>query len=67
MIIDRIIDRLPIRSTFWKVLTGSILAALVISLGMVAILNLLDFTVSAAIPAVSGAIGGAVYAANATQ
>ena len=63
MIVDKLVEKLPIRSNFTKLIVGSILTALVISLGMVGILKLLSFSINPAIPAVLGAVGGAIYAA----
>jgi hypothetical protein len=63
MIVDKLIEKLPIRSNFTKLIAGSILTALLIALGMVGILKLLDFSINPAIPAVLGVVGGATYAA----
>jgi len=64
MIVDKFIEKLHIRSNFTKLIAGSILTALVITLGMVGILKLFDFSINPVIPAVLGAVGGAVYAAG---
>ena len=63
MIVDKLLEKLHIRSSFIKLIAGSILIALVIALGMVGILKLLGFSINPAIPAVLGAVGGATYAA----
>ncbi len=54
MIVDKLVEKLPIRSNFTKLIAGSILTALLIALGMVGILKLLDFSINPAIPAVLG-------------
>ncbi|HIE26884.1 TPA: hypothetical protein EYP66_06330 [Candidatus Poribacteria bacterium] len=64
MIIERLVEKLPIRSDFQKLVIGSILTALTISLGMVGILRLADFSINAVIPSTFAAIGAAVYAAR---
>ena len=63
MIVDKLIEKLHIRSNFMKLIAGSILTALVIVLGMVSILKLFSFSINPAVPAVLGAVGGAIYAA----
>ncbi len=63
MIVDKLVEKLPIRSNFTKLIAGSIITALVIALGMVGILKLLGFSINPAIPAVLGAVGAATYAA----
>ncbi len=64
MIIERLVEKLPIRSNFTKLIVGSILTALAISLGMVGILKLFGFSVNPGIPAALAAIGAATYAAR---
>ena len=63
MIVNKLIEKLPIRSNLTKLIAGSFLTALLIALGMVGILKLLGFSISPAVPAVLGVIGGATYAA----
>ena len=62
MIIDKLVEKLHIRSDFMKLIAGSILTALLIALGMVGILKLSSFSINPAIPAIVGVIGGAIYA-----
>jgi len=64
MIIDKLVGKLPIKSNFTRLIAGSILTALAISLGMVGILKLLGFSINPAVPAVFGVIGAATYAAS---
>jgi len=64
MIIERLVEKLPIRSNFTKLIVGSILTALAISLGMVGILKLFGFSVNPGIPAALASIGAATYAAR---
>jgi hypothetical protein len=64
MIIERLVEKLPVKSNFEKLIIGSILTALAISLGMVGILRLFDFSINPAIPSVLAAIGAATYAAR---
>jgi len=62
--IHHAVDVLPIRSNFIKLLIGSIVIALLISLGMGLILKLLNYHVSFVIPSVLAVIGAAIYAAK---
>jgi len=64
MIIERLLEKLRIRSRPIKLIIGSALTALVISLGMVGILRLFGFSVNPGIPAAVAAIGAAAYAAR---
>lgn len=64
MLAEKVINILPIKSEFLKLLIGSILTALMISLGMVFILDLIHFPVSSAIPSAFAAIGAAIYASR---
>jgi hypothetical protein len=63
MIVNKLVEKLPIRSNFTRLILGSILTALVIALGMVGILKLLGFSINPAIPAVLGVVGAATYTA----
>lgn len=67
MIIERLVEKLPVRSKFAKVILGSLLTALTISLGMVGILGLFDFSINPIIPSTFAAIGAATYAAYAAR
>ena len=62
--INRVVDFLPIRSNFIKLIIGSIITALLISLCMGLILKLLNFHVSFVIPSALSVIGAAIYAAK---
>ncbi len=64
MIVERLVRKLLVKSNFTKLMVGSILTALAISLGMVGILRLFDFSVNPAIPSAFAAIGAATYAAR---
>ena len=64
MLAEKVINILPIKSEFLKLLIGSILTALMISLGMVYVLELIHFPVSPALPSACAAIGAAIYASN---
>jgi len=46
MVIEKSIDKLPIRSSFVKVILGAFLVALLISLGMVGVLMLFGFSIN---------------------
>lgn len=63
MIITRLTRQLPIRSDIGKLITGSALVALSISLGTVAIAGLIGVSLPSAIPAALAAVGAAAYAA----
>ncbi len=62
MIVDKLVEKLPIRSNFTKLIADSVLTALVIALGMVGILKLIGFSINPVVPAVLGVIGAATYA-----
>lgn len=64
MVIKKIIDKLPIRSGFAKLILGAVLVALLISLGMVGVLKLFGFSVDPVIPSVFAGISAAIYAAR---
>lgn len=64
MVVKKIIDKCPIKSSFAKMILGAVLAALLVSLGMIGILRLFGFSVNPAIPSVFASIGVALYAAG---
>jgi len=64
MIVEKIMDKLPVRSPLAKMIVGGILTALMILIGALAILRLFNFSVNPAIVAVLAVIGAAVYAAS---
>jgi len=64
VIIERLLEKLRVRSRPMKLILGSALTALTISLGMVGILRLFGFSVNPGIPAAIAAIGAAAYAAK---
>jgi hypothetical protein len=63
MIITRLVRQLPIHSAWGKLIAGSVIAALSISLGTVAVASLMSITLPSAIPAALAAVGAATYAA----
>ena len=63
MIVYKLVEKLPIRSNFTKLIAGSILTALVIALGMVGILKPIGFSINPVVPAILGVIVAATYAA----
>ena len=64
MIVERIVQSIPIGSQFSKLIIGSVITALLISLGMVYILKLFNFSINPAIPSAFAAIGAAIFAAR---
>jgi hypothetical protein len=64
MFAEKVIKILPIKSKFLKLVIGSTLTALMISLGMVFILDLFHFSINSAIPSAFAAIGAAIYASR---
>ncbi len=64
MIADRFMKRIGGRQGLARLIIGSCLVALTISLGMVAILSLLGFELSPVIPSVFAGIGAAIFAAR---
>ena len=64
MIVEKLVEKLPYKSTLAKMIVGGILTALMILVGTLGILRLLDFSVNPVIVAVLAVIGAAVYAAS---
>jgi len=64
MIAERVMKLIPGRQGLTKLIIGSSLVALMISLGMIGVVSLLDFTLNPAIPSVFAAIGAAIFAAR---
>jgi len=64
MLAERLIKLLPIRSSMLRLITGSVMVALAISLGMVAVLRLLGSEVNPALPSALAVIGAAIFAAR---
>jgi hypothetical protein len=64
MLVEKLASILPIRSGLGKLLVGSALSALVISLGMVGVCWLLALPIHGGVAAALGAIGGGIYAAR---
>ena len=60
MIVEKIMDKLPVRSPLIKMIVGGILTALLISIGAFGILRLIDFSVNPVIVAIIAMIGAAV-------
>ena len=67
MIIERLVEKIPVKSKFTKVILGSLLTALTISLGMVSILSIFDFSINPVIPSTVAAMGAAAYAVYAVR
>ena len=64
MLTEQLVKLLPIQSPILKLIIGSVIVALTISLGMVAVLRLLGFEVNPALPSALAGIGAAVFAAR---
>jgi hypothetical protein len=64
MVTEILLEKLHIRSRLWKLIAGSILTALIISLGMIGILKLMGVSISPGVPAAVATIGAAAYAAT---
>jgi hypothetical protein len=64
MIAKRCIQKLPIRSSLARLIVGSSMVALCVSLGIVWIGGILGVSVPAAVAAALAAVGAAVYAAS---
>lgn len=64
MIVERIDQSIPVKSQFLKLVIGSVITALLISLGLVFILKLFNFSIAPAIPSAFAAIGAAIFAAR---
>lgn len=62
MLVEKLVSILPIRSKFGKLLVGSVLSALAISLGVAGICRLLALPIHGGMAAALGAIGGGTYA-----
>ena len=64
MFAERLAKSLSIRSSLLRVVVGSVVVGLTISLGMVAILRLLGLGVNPALASAPAAIGAALFAAR---
>jgi len=64
MVTQILLEKLHSRSYLWKLIAGSILTALIISLGMVGILKLMSISINPGVPAAVATIGAAAYAAR---
>lgn len=64
MIVERIVNALPVKSAFIKLLAGAALTAVVISLLMVYISGWFGYTLDPVIPSAFAATGAAIYAAR---
>lgn len=60
MLAKKVINILPMKSEFFKLLIDSILTAVMISLGMLFVLDPINFSISSAIPSAFAAIGAAI-------
>ena len=67
MIVRKLIDKAPIKSRIVKIVAGSILVGLLVSLGMVGILKLFSISIPPAIPIALAAVSAAVFAAKMKQ
>ncbi len=64
MIVKKIINKLPIRSGFAKLILGAVLVALLISFGIVGVFRLFGMPIDPAIPSVFAGVAAAIYAAG---
>ena len=64
MIAEKVLEKMHVVSRPAKLILGSTITALIISLGMIGILRLIGFPMNPVIPAVMGVIGAATYAAK---
>ena len=64
MVVEKLINRLPKRSGFLKLILGAVLVGLLVSLGAVGVLRLFGFAVDPIIPLVFAGVGAAIYAAR---
>ncbi len=64
MLTEIILEKLHIRSRLWKLIAGSILIVLMISLGMMGILKLMNVSINSGVPVVIAVAGAAAYAAR---
>ncbi len=64
MVTEILLEKLHIKSRLWKLIAGSILTALMISLGMIGILKLIGVSINPGVPATVATIGAAAYAAR---
>ena len=67
MVIRKIIDKVPVKSSFAKLILGTILVALLVSLGAVGVLVLFGVTVEPVIPSSLAAFSAALYAVRAKR
>ena len=61
MLIERIVNNLSIKSNSGKIISGSALSAILVSLGIIIIAQILSFTLHPVLAASFGAIAAAIY------
>ena len=64
MVTEILLEKLHIRSRLWKLMAGSILTALMFSLGIMGILKLMGISINPGVPVVIAVAGTAAYAAR---
>jgi len=64
MIVERLVEKLSIKSSFPKLILSSTLIALIIALGMTGILRLSGFSINPVIPVTLSVVIAAIYAAR---
>ncbi|MHC4728641.1 MAG: hypothetical protein ACYS17_15585 [Planctomycetota bacterium] len=64
MIVEKLVEKLPVKSIYTKMIVGGVLTALMISIGALGILRLFNFSMNPVIVAVIATIGAAIYAAR---
>jgi len=64
MLLNRLVQRLPIKSDLAKALIGGVVAGSIVSVGVIVISNLLGFPAPPGVAAALGAICGCSYLAT---
>lgn len=64
MIVEKLVEKLPLKSTFTRMIVGGLFTAFMISIGTLGILRLFNFSMNPAIVAAFAAMGAALYAAK---
>jgi len=64
MLLDKLVQRLPIKSKLARTIIGGILAALIVCIAVIVVSNLLGFPAPPGVAGVLGAVCGCSYVAT---
>ena len=61
MIVERLVEALPVKSELIKLIVGAAMTGILISLGVVFVLSLTSFAIKPALPSIFAGIGAAIF------